>query len=122
MDAAGVAGAEAPGRGADARLSSRSLALASGRVREGDVPRHLQVPAALVALPVMSVCAAAVAKKFRVRVREGFTVPLNLYTAVVMESGDRKSPVMEDAAEPLKRHEQRLVEETAGKSRTSTPT
>jgi len=72
----------------------------------------LQVPPGLVAITVMATCAAALAKKARVQIRRGWDLPLNLYVMGVAQSGDRKSPILEDCAAPMREYERRLVENT----------
>jgi hypothetical protein len=65
-----------------------------------------QTPAYLPGLLVLTFAAAALAMKFRVRVREGWAEPLNLYTVVALPPGERKSPVFADASVPVQAFEE----------------
>lgn len=50
-----------------------------------------QVPVAMPAILALAVLAAAVAKRFAVRIRDGWTEALTLYVAAIMEPGERKT-------------------------------
>ncbi len=65
----------------------------------------LQVPQDLPAMLGLAMCAAAVARKVAVLVREGWTEPVNLYAVVAMHPGEAKSPVFEAATKPIGQYE-----------------
>jgi hypothetical protein len=53
--------------------------------------------------------AAATIKRFEVEVKSGWIEPLNIYSAVTLASGNRKSAVVRDATLPVMEHERELV-------------
>jgi len=65
----------------------------------------LQVPVDLPAMLVLAVLAAAAGGRCVVEIRQGWREPLNLYCAVAMPSGARKTPVFQRAIKPLERAE-----------------
>ncbi len=77
-----------------------------------DVAHAAQVPVALPSMLSLSVCAAACAKKVRVRVREGFVEPVSLFTVTVLPPGNRKSSVFREATAPLEEFEEQEIERT----------
>jgi hypothetical protein len=74
------------------------------------VSAALQTPADLAALLGLAVCGAALAKGCRVRVREGWEEPLNLYCVVALAPGERKSSVFELLLAPVREYEAWLQE------------
>jgi hypothetical protein len=60
-----------------------------------------QTPADLAALFCLPICGAALATKFRVKIRNGWTEPTNLFTVCALPPGDRKSAVVTDAMAPV---------------------
>lgn len=52
-----------------------------------------QTPADLPALLSISVCSACIARRVVVEPRQGWLEPVNVYTAVLLEPGNRKSGV-----------------------------
>ena len=64
-----------------------------------------QTPADLAGLLVLAAAAAAVAGKVRIVVRPGWVEPANLFVAVAMASGTRKTVVFDDATHPLDEYE-----------------
>ncbi len=66
-----------------------------------------QTPPDLAAMQTLCVVAAAIQRKVVVRVREGWTEPVNLFTVVVQESGTRKSRVTKDTTAPVEDWEER---------------
>ena len=67
------------------------------------VADSVQVPVDVPALVGLTVAAAGgVARKFRVQVRSDWSEPTNLYSAVVLRTGERKSKVFELAIAPLR--------------------
>ncbi|MEZ4270161.1 MAG: DUF3987 domain-containing protein [Myxococcota bacterium] len=72
-----------------------------------------QTPADLPAMICLSTVSAAVAGKICVRVKPGWSEPVNLYTAVALGPGNRKSQVCRDAIMPLERYEQAEAERMA---------
>jgi hypothetical protein len=70
-----------------------------------------QTPPDLAAMLVLAVCAAAVAKKVEVQVRDQWLEPVNLFTVTVLEPGNRKSAVFSHATAPMREYEEVLVEQ-----------
>jgi hypothetical protein len=70
-----------------------------------------QTPLDLAAMLALSVCAAAGAKRVEVDVRPGFREPINIFSTIALEPGNRKSAVFSDATAPLRAYEQSAVEE-----------
>ena len=70
-----------------------------------------QTPPDLSAMLSLAVCAAAVAKKVEVRVRDQWLEPVNLFTVTVLEPGNRKSAVFAHTTLPLRDYETQLVEQ-----------
>jgi hypothetical protein len=68
-----------------------------------------QTPPDLAAMQVLSVLAAAAGGLAEVAVRPGWREPLNLFTAVGMSPGSRKSAVVRDVTRPLLELERELV-------------
>jgi hypothetical protein len=65
----------------------------------------LQVPADLPAMLCLALTGAAVARNYRVMVREGWSEPLNLFTVTALPPGDRKSAVFAAAIRPVETFE-----------------
>jgi hypothetical protein len=72
-----------------------------------------QTPEDLAALLSLSISGAALATKFRVKVRNGWTEPTNLFTVAALPPGDRKSAVFVDAMAPVLQFEKEEQERTA---------
>jgi hypothetical protein len=64
--------------------------------------RALQVPVDLVALLVLACCAAAVARKVVVQIRDAWWEPLNIWVVVALTSGNRKSATVRAVVAPIK--------------------
>jgi hypothetical protein len=69
-----------------------------------------QTPADLPGLLALAGCSAAIARKVVVEPRPGWREPLNLYVAILLEPGNRKSAVFTDAITPLREIEAELIE------------
>lgn len=69
-----------------------------------------QTPADLAALISLAVCSACIARRVVVEPRPGWREPVNLYVAVLLEPGNRKSAVFSDALKPLRELEAELIE------------
>jgi hypothetical protein len=69
-----------------------------------------QTPPDLAAMLILGVAGGALAKKFRVVIRPGWTEPMNVYVVVALRSGERKSPVFNKILEPVQQWEQGEVE------------
>lgn len=78
-------------------------------VRQG--ARALRCDEALVALPVLSVLAAAIGNTRRVHLGAEWYEPAVLWTCVVAESGGRKSPAADLSVDLVKTRQKRLVKE-----------
>jgi hypothetical protein len=64
-----------------------------------------QTPLDLAAVLALTACGAGLARKYRVRIRPGWSEPTNLLTVVALPSGDRKSTVLADVIAPIEAHE-----------------
>lgn len=84
-----------------------------GYVRE--VAESYQVPVDLPASLALAVCAAASAGRLTVHAGGDWREPTNLYVAVAMVSGERKSPVFVECTQPLEDLERTLIEEASPK-------
>jgi hypothetical protein len=69
-----------------------------------------QTPADLASLLALAVCSACIARRVTVEPRLGFREPVNLYVAVPLPPGNRKSAVFADALKPLRELEAELRE------------
>ena len=69
-----------------------------------------QTPADLAALLALAVCSVGIARRVVVEPRPGFCEPVNLFVAVLLEPGNRKSAVFSDAMRPLRELEAELIE------------
>lgn len=72
-----------------------------------------QVPEDLPAMFGLGVISTLVAPRVAVSRGQGWVEPLNIYGAVVMESGGGKSPAASDVTRPLRRIQKRMREEHA---------
>ena len=70
----------------------------------------LQVPVDLPGLLVLAVLAGAAGGRCVVEVRAGWREPLNLYVAVAMHPGTRKTPVFQRVIKPLELTEREMIE------------
>ena len=61
-----------------------------------------QTPADLAGLLALAVCSAAIARRVEVESRPGWREPVNLFVAVLLEPGNRKSAVFTNATRPLR--------------------
>ena len=69
-----------------------------------------QTPADLAGLLSLAVCSATIARRAEAEPRDGWPEPVNLYVAVLLPPGNRKSAVFTDAMRPLRELEAELVE------------
>ena len=69
-----------------------------------------QTPADLAGLLALAVCSATIARRVVVEPRPGWREPVNLFVAVLLEPGNRKSAVFADAMHPLRELEAELIE------------
>lgn len=69
-----------------------------------------QTPADLAALLALAVCSATVARCIVIEARAGWREPVNLFVAVLLEPGNRKSAVFADSMRPLRELEAELIE------------
>jgi hypothetical protein len=73
-----------------------------------------QTPPDLPALLALAVCGACIARRVYVEPRPGWREPVNLYVAVLLEPGNRKSAVFADATAPLREIEAELIARERG--------
>ncbi len=75
-----------------------------GTIREfvAEHSKALSAPPDLVAVPTLVAASAAIGNACRIQVKEGWTEPANLYTAIVGASGTRKSPAQDAATAPVR--------------------
>jgi hypothetical protein len=66
-----------------------------------EVGRSLCVDPAMAALPMLSVAGAAIGNTARARMSADYHAPPNVWTAPVVLSGDRKSPVLRAVMQPV---------------------
>ena len=64
-----------------------------------------QTPVDLSAMLSLSVLAAACAKKIVIRLKQGHSEPLNIFTVTALPPGNRKSAVFADTTRPLQEYE-----------------
>lgn len=76
--------------------------------------RATQTPPDLTAMLVLSVLAAACAKKVRIEVKEGHQEPLNIFTVTSLPPGNRKSAVFSRVIKPVEDYEGEEARRTAG--------
>lgn len=76
------------------------------------VSKSTQTPVDLAGMLALATTAAATSG-LRIRIRPGFTVPLNLYLVVVLAVGEGKSPVYREMMQVLDRIEAQLQNEAA---------
>jgi hypothetical protein len=69
-----------------------------------------QTPPDLAGLLALAVCAATIARKVEVEPRPGWREPVNIFVAVPLEPGNRKSAVFNDATRPLRDLEHEWIE------------
>jgi hypothetical protein len=72
-----------------------------------------QTPPDLAGCLALAIAGAAIARKARVNVRDGWYEPANIFTAVSLPPGERKSAVFSDAMAPVVEHEQAEREKMA---------
>jgi hypothetical protein len=70
-----------------------------------------QTPADLAGLLALAVCSSTIARHVIVEPRPGWQEPVNLFVAVLLEPGNRKSAVFADAVAPLRELEAELIED-----------
>jgi replicative DNA helicase len=71
-----------------------------------------QTPPDLPAMLVLSVTSVACARKFVVKIKDGYVEPVNIYTATGLPPASRKSAVFRDVKEPVETHERELAKGT----------
>lgn len=69
-----------------------------------------QTPADLAALLALAVHSSAIARHVDIEPQPGWREPVNLFVAVLLEPGNRKSAVFSDATKPLRQAEAELIE------------
>ena len=75
------------------------------------VSKATETPLELPALMGLAVVAAACQKKFEIEPESGYTEPLNLWTIVALESGNRKTAVVKHMSNPLIEWEVEAIKE-----------
>lgn len=78
-----------------------------------ELAEEKQVPPELVLSNAVAVLATAAQARYVVRVRDGFTEPLNLYTVCPLDPANRKSAVVEACTAPLREWEAWISEKMA---------
>ncbi|WP_417744718.1 YfjI family protein [Rosistilla oblonga] len=74
-----------------------------------------QTPADMAALLSLAVCSATLAKRIVIQGFDGWIEPPNLYVAVILEPGNRKSEVFKHAIKPLRELQAKLRADSAEK-------
>jgi replicative DNA helicase len=72
-----------------------------------------QTPPDLAAMLALAAVATAVSKKAVVQVKAGYSEPLNIYTAVAMNPGERKSAVFSEVVHPIEEFERAEAKRSA---------
>lgn len=75
---------------------------------------QFQVPRDLPAMIALSILSTVAAKKYKVQVRSGWLIPVNLYIAIALQPGGRKTPVFNAMSYPIRNfqiQEQKRTEE-----------
>lgn len=78
-----------------------------------ELAEEKQVPPELVLSNVLAVLATAAQGRYIVKVRDGFTEPLNLYVLAPLDPANRKSAVVESCTAPLREWEAWIAEKMA---------
>jgi len=76
----------------------------------GAVSRATETPIELPALLGLSVLASACQRKFVVELEQNYQEPLNVWTVVALEPGNRKTAVLQAVTKPLMEWEREAVE------------
>lgn len=76
----------------------------------GDLAASTETPPELAVAMVLAACSTAVARRFRVMVKDGYFEPTNLWLAAALEPGNRKSAVQKAATAPLVDWERKQAE------------
>ena len=74
-----------------------------------------QTPPDLAAMLVLATLAVACAKKVAVLVRAGWIEPVNIFVAVALPPGSRKSSVFSDVEEPVRTFEREIAQDAEGR-------
>ncbi len=69
-----------------------------------------QTPPDLAALMALAVCAVGIARRVVLEPRLGWREPVNLFVAVLLDPGNRKSAVFSDAMKPLRELEAEMID------------
>lgn len=69
-----------------------------------------QTPPDLAGLLALAVCSFVISRRVEVEPRPGWREPVNLFVAVLLEPGNRKSVVFTEATQPLRTMEKELIE------------
>jgi len=72
-----------------------------------------QTPADLPGLLALAVCSSLLARRVEVEARPGWREPVNIYVAVLLDPGNRKSAVFREATAPLAELERLLAQQEA---------
>ena len=81
-----------------------------------------QTPADLAGLLALAVCSVGIARRVVVKPRPDWREPVNLFVAVLLEPGNRKSAVFADAMKPLRELEAELIDAARPEVAGSNPT
>lgn len=76
-----------------------------------EASRAIGCDEAFIALPLLSALAASVGNTHRVRLKNSWSEPAILWTAIIGESGSHKSPAFESAMQPLRDWQARAFSE-----------
>src|SRR5262249_39519117 len=73
--------------------------------------RSLCVDPAMAALPMLSIAGATIGNTARARMSADYHAPPNVWSAAVVRSGERKSPVLRAVMGPIYRRQQEAAEQ-----------
>ena len=71
------------------------------------VSASIQVPEGMAVMLSLSALGTALANKGKIKVKVGYDEPLQIWTATVLASGNRKSPVFNKMIEPIEEYEKK---------------
>lgn len=77
----------------------------------GCLAESLQVPFEMAVINALGATAVAIQRKIKVRVRDDFIMPVNLYAMAGLPPGERKSSTAEACKRPIVRHQKALQKE-----------
>jgi hypothetical protein len=78
-----------------------------------EVARTMHVDPVMAALPMLTIAGACIGNTARVRMKDGWDAPANVWSAIAVRSGEKKSPVLGAIMKPLHDRQTELAEQHA---------